>query len=81
MKKPIVVEACQFDGDPDSELELWLGDAFESWIPSEAKLVFHTLTGEVTVQEGTWVIKGYLDGDFYPCDPLTFEHGFNDVPE
>lgn len=35
-------------------------------------LVIHTLEGDMTAQEGDWIIKG-VKGEFYPCKPDIFE--------
>lgn len=45
----------QFDGEMTSEFELWLGDAFETWLPSTRQVVIRTPNGERIVNEGEWV--------------------------
>lgn len=83
-KKPVIIEARHFTGEPDSELELWLGDSFETWLPSKRQLVIrtvepneHTASGgdwsiEHTASAGDWIIKG-VQGEFYACKPDIFE--------
>ena len=81
-KKPVVVEAFQFDGDlidkngtpyvPD-----WAIKAFEEGVlhyddelPWE--LLVKTLEGTMHVSVGDYVIRG-VDGELYPCKPDIFE--------
>lgn len=68
-KKPVTVEARRFAGEPDGDLELWLGDAFETWLPSRRQLVFHIAKGgsEATIDAGDWVIAEPDGTGFYPC--------------
>lgn len=71
-KRPVVIEARQFTGEPDAELELWLGDWFESWVPSRRELVIRTLeSNEFTASAGDWIICG-VGGEFYACKPDIF---------
>lgn len=59
-KKPVVVEAMQFDGSPTRSraiLEWMVGG---DW---------HRMSLEsMRVEPGDWVIKG-IKGEFYPCKP------------
>ncbi len=51
-------ERRQFRGEPDSEIEVWLGDAFESWLPSARELLLRQADGEnVRVQAEQWMVK------------------------
>lgn len=78
-KKPVVIEAMQFTGEPSDELELWLGDWFESWIPSREQLVIRTLeSNEHTASAGDWIIKG-VQGEFYACKPQIFAATYEPV--
>lgn len=87
-KRPVVVEARQvprFDGDPDvvRDLELWLGRAFETWLPSRDQLVFHVAKGraEVTVGAGDWVIAEPDGSGFYPCSAADFAATYEPAPD
>jgi hypothetical protein len=73
-KKPVVIEAVQYLGfnANGEECELFLGDDFETHVPSEDKIVVRTLEGELTASKGDWIIKG-VQGEFYPCKPDIFE--------
>lgn len=68
-KRPVVVEARQVPDEPDGEFELWLGDAFESWLPSRQAIAFHVKKNgnrEAVAHAGDWIIEE-PDGDgFYP---------------
>ncbi len=78
-KKPVVIEAVRFSGDPDGDLELWLGDWFETWLPSKRQLVIRTLeSNEHTASAGDYVIKG-VQGEFYACKPDIFEATYDEV--
>src|SRR5438105_4286987 len=41
-------------------------------------LVIHTLEGDMTAQEGDWIIKG-VKGEFYPCKPDIFAATYEPV--
>jgi hypothetical protein len=77
-KKPVVIEAVQFQGTPESAV-----DVFEQFdIPGgkfkpandlrTGVISIPTLEGEMTAQRGDWIIKG-VKGEFYPCKPDIFD--------
>lgn len=48
----------QFTGEPDADLERWLGEHFESWIPSRRELVLREAGGvEAMLLAGQTVVK------------------------
>lgn len=71
-KRPIVIDAWQFDGT----------------IPYIPGLVLHatpygvviieTLEGEMVVSNGDWIIRG-VAGEFYSCKPAIFEATYEKV--
>lgn len=72
-KKPVVIEARQFNGG-------WTGDGTEildwmvkggEWNGDTKELSIHTLEGVMTASKGDWIIKG-VSGEFYPCKPDIF---------
>ena len=69
-KKPVVIEAVQFDGSNKAELLEWM-KAGNAWVEDGAALVIVTLEGDMTAQPGDWIIKG-VRGEFYPCKPDIF---------
>lgn len=81
-KRPVVVEAAQHKGEPDAELETWLGEAFETWLPSRDELVFRIAKSnnkEVTIQAGDWIIKEPDGSGFYPCEARVFEDTYEEM--
>lgn len=78
-KKPVVIEAVQATGAPESNREIidWT-----RWSPTPASMDAHpergrslsinTLEGAHWVAPGDWIIKG-VQGEFYPCKPDIFE--------
>jgi hypothetical protein len=80
-KKPVVIEAIQWTAlDTESEIaiEKWLGDSFESWVPSKPALLIGTKEGVMEASPGDWIIKG-VKGEFYPCKPDIFQMTYEDV--
>ena len=70
-KKPIVIDAEQYNGLNGTQLLGWINgieleeDFFGSYI--EIK----TLEGTMRADKGDWIIKG-VKGEFYPCKPDIF---------
>ena len=77
-KKPVVIEARQFQNDGSSyELLHWINEGqhandrrFAEW--NNNTLMIPTLEGDHTAQPGDWIICG-VAGEFYPCKPDIFE--------
>lgn len=77
-KKPVVIEAVQFDGTKESANQLlgWIGsngaDAKRAHRTKPGHgLIIGTLEGDMSVSCGDFVIKG-VQGEFYPCKPDIF---------
>lgn len=52
------VEAIQWGGEPNTEIELWLGQRFESWLPSKRRLIVsNPWGGESSAKPGDWLVK------------------------
>jgi len=75
-KKPVVIEAMQFDGSNGDEVAAWCGGTVESatchndgppWL-----VMIRTLEGTMAAGRDDYVIKG-VQGEFYPCKPDIFE--------
>ena len=60
-KRPAVIGALLFDGTPSIAIERFLGDDFETWIPSKGQLAIRTLEGEHIASAGDWIIRGVKD--------------------
>jgi hypothetical protein len=79
-KKPVVVQAVQFDGTLASIEALNIPEASQDL--GSRTLQIHTLEGVMTAQPGDWIIRG-VQGEFYPCKPDIFEATYEpaDTPE
>ena len=70
-KKPIVIEAIQYDGTPSTAHEIYkLSTRNISYISD--RLTIRTLEGDMKADVGDWIIKG-IKGEVYPCKPDIFE--------
>ncbi|MFD9465319.1 hypothetical protein [Streptomyces sp. NPDC060027] len=77
-KKPVEIEARQFDGTVGSANRIlgWIGSTggdakrVHATRP-ELGLVIHTLKGGMRAEPGDWIIRG-IQGEFYPCKPDIF---------
>ncbi|MDR1695605.1 MAG: hypothetical protein LBR69_03100 [Endomicrobium sp.] len=82
-KKPVVVEAVQYNGSNGLDIENWLDrKVLESPVlettdynPSGKYLQVKTLEGTMTAIVGDYIIKG-VKGEFYPCKPDVFEMSY-----
>ena len=84
-KKPVVIEAIQSTGTPESNREIidWTrGSATPASMnqhPERGRLLsIDTLEGAHWVSPGDWVIRG-VAGGFYPCKPTLFEQTYEAV--
>ena len=80
-KKPVVIEAIQFNGKNAEEIEQWSNNNVKSGPVSEdtlsrAYLEIETLEGTMTAQPNDYIIKG-VNGEFYPCKPDIFEKTYD----
>lgn len=81
-KKPVVIEAIQWNGVNLEEVTRFVGNSLNYRICDTAwevgKGVPHvfmeisTLEGNMQVTKGDYIIKG-VNGEFYPCKPDIFE--------
>ena len=78
-KKPVVVEAFQFDGDfSDRNGNYYVPEWAVKGLKREyftfedsGDLYIYTLEGKMLVSVGDYIIKG-IQGEFYPCKPDIF---------
>jgi hypothetical protein len=86
VKKPVVIEAFQWDGTVES------AEAISKLFPELRTNSFaysmnlddkhpegwtiHTLEGLITAMPNDWIIKG-IQGEFYPCIPDIFEQTYS----
>ena len=93
-KKPVVVEAFQYDGDLKGSngeyyVPVWAVVAFKNGIlfymsssPLYPPCELHvkTLEGNMRVSVGDYIIQG-VNGELYPCKPDIFEKTYELVSE
>lgn len=86
-KKPVVIEAIQALGTPESNREIidWTrGSETPAFMDTNAddrtQLSINTLEGALWVTPMDFIIKG-VKGEFYPCKPDIFEATYEPVEE
>jgi hypothetical protein len=81
-KKPVAIEALQFDGTNYTAIFDFMGHATggraSASNPLQNKIFIRTLEGEMTADAGDWIIKGVM-GEFYPCKPDIFAATYEPV--
>lgn len=77
-KKPVVIDAIQFDGQNHDELRTFVGPQLA--MNDGITLSIKTLEGEMLVSVDDYIIKG-IKGEFYPCKPNIFESTYELVEE
>ncbi len=77
-KRPVVIEAVQWDGSNVAEVMKWAGPGIVHAQTSDV-LCISTLEGVMTAQPGDWIIRG-IKGELYPCKPDIFA-GLYDLDE
>lgn len=81
-KKPVIIEAIQFQDDVEviTQLSDFIGDTI--YVNYENKdnpyLTIVTLEGDMKASVGDYIIKG-VNGEFYPCKPDIFEKTYEKV--
>ena len=90
-KKPVIIEAMQFNGTNAYDIKQFVGDSFTyyindcAWqvgkgIPHIVNPTIHTLEGDMEVSKGDYIIKG-VNGEFYPCKPDIFDKTYEKVED
>lgn len=79
-KKPVVIEAIQYNGKNEDEIEMFVGDALLGIDGAfdNPYLYIATLEGTMTASKGDYIIKG-VDGEFYPCKPDIFKKTYEEI--
>jgi len=80
-KKPVVIEAVQWNGTNLHDIIAFVGDSLRYEIFDAAweagvgvpcvRMKIKTLEGDHECSEGDYIIKG-VNGEFYPCKPDIF---------
>ena len=76
-KKPVIIEAIQWDGKNLSKIDKFMGGIVEIKVIT---LVIHTLERDMEASIGDYIIKG-VNGEFYPCKPDIFAKTYEEVTE
>lgn len=87
-KKPVIIEAVQYDGFNKSEIEKFVGRQLGEYVNDAAWqagaaapvrcLFIPTSVGNVEVRHGDYIIKSVI-GEFYSCKPDLFERTYEPV--
>lgn len=84
IKRPIAVEAVQWEGRPGSytpEEHNFLFDKAQYEIDGEeVVLIVHTLEGDMKAHPGDYIVKG-VDGEFYPVKKEIFEKTYRELKQ
>ena len=81
VKKPVVIDACQFDGNIRSIDDFPISEVGKfkiRVIDEKYYLIIPTLEGDMKASPGDWIIKG-VNGEYYPCKPDIFEKTYDVV--
>ena len=92
-KKPVVIEAIEWNGTEACLQKILKWDGFldslpddgvhvgrgVGYVPALGTLDIPTLEGVMTAQPGDWIIRG-VAGEFYPCKPDIFEATYEPAP-
>ena len=89
-KKPVIIEAVQFNGfnKKNGQVDLserpeWLINEFGKkviFFDKRNTLTIKTLEGNMIANIGDWIIKG-INGEYYPCKPNIFEQTYELVEQ
>lgn len=85
-KKPVVIEAIQWNGGNDQEVlefcfsdKCWKDGLDSGYVdpgigftPAMGTFDIPTLEGVMTVEIGDYIVRG-TEGELYPCKPIAFE--------
>ena len=78
-KKPIEVEAVQWNGDNLEEIRVFAGVALREFLVDqhiEKQFCISSLEGDMKLSKMDWIIKG-VNGEFYPCKPDIFDKTYD----
>ena len=88
-KKPVEIEALQFDGSIESAVGIvgWI-ESHGSDVASVDRyattgdwaITIKTFEGNMKVSSSDWVIRG-IQGEFYPCKPDIFALTYDEVAD
>ena len=76
-KKPIVIEAVQWDGDINA-LKVFPKKDIKNVRLRDGELYIQTLEGEMHCSNNDFIIRG-INGEYYPCKLDIFEKTYEEV--
>lgn len=79
-KKPVLVEAIQYDGTNEEEIIKFTNGVARRLATHTPLIKISTLEGDHQARIGDWIIKG-VAGEFYPCKPDIFKQTYEVVHE
>ena len=83
-KKPVVIEAIQFNGVNGKDVEQWISknknNRIGKVVSSGDAILMRTLKGAMRAEIGDYIIKD-VKGDFFPCKPDIFEQTYELIEE
>lgn len=90
-KKPVEIEAVQFNGRNVGDIEAFVGKKLKSRVFSDAayqagagaplfEIDIETLEGTMTASPNDYIIKG-VKGEFYPCKPDIFKATYDPISD
>jgi len=78
-KKPVEIEAIQFNGWNKGCIYDWINDQYGVYPACyDETMEIKTLEGVMTANVGDYIIKG-VNGEFYPCKPDIFKKIYEEV--
>lgn len=88
-KKPVEIEAIQYNGLNREEIEKFVGCTLNQELETDAayevgvaapvfSLIIPTLEGNMKAMPFDYIIKG-VKGEFYPCKPDIFEQTYEKI--
>lgn len=82
VKKPVVIEAVEYNGTNKDEIEAFVGKSLPTLMTDmkDTGLIIPTLEGDMKASKGDYIIKG-IKGEFYPCKPDIFKSTYNVVED
>lgn len=78
-KKPVVIEAMQWNGNNFEEVCMFCNSIIKA-DTFDKQLTIKTLEGNMIASKGDYIIKG-VKGEFYPCKPDIFEATYEELKQ
>ena len=79
-KKPVVIDAMQWDGTNIKAIHDFMGTTDVSYNTFSGTAYIPTLEGLMSASKKDWIIRG-VKGEFYPCKPDIFAATYEPVAE